>query len=65
LNEKAMLYFDPSLRLGLIRVTVTPLRGDDWSPGPVAEKRVTRLVTLQEVRMTLAHPGKGLGTCDL
>jgi hypothetical protein len=22
-------------------------------------------VTLQEVRMTLAHPGKGLGTCDL
>ena len=65
LNEQAMLYFDPSLRLGLIRVTVTPLRGDDWSPGPVAEKRVTRLVTLQEVRMTLAHPGKGLGTCDL
>jgi hypothetical protein len=27
-----MLYFDPSLQLGLIRVTVTPLRGDDWSP---------------------------------
>jgi hypothetical protein len=65
LNEQTMFYFDPSLRLGLIRVTVTPLRGDDWSPGPVAEKRVTRLVTLQEVRMKLAHPGKGLGTCDL
>jgi rare lipoprotein A len=65
LNEQTMLYFDPSLRLGLIRVTVTPLRGDDWSPGPVAEKQVTLLVTLQEVRMKLAHPGKGLGTCDL
>ena len=65
LNEQTMLYFDPSLRLGLIRVTVTPLRGDDWSPGPVAERQVTRLVTLQEVRMKLAHPGKGLGTCDL
>ena len=40
LNEQTMRYFDPDLRLGLIRITVTPLRGDDWSPGPVAEKQV-------------------------
>lgn len=36
LNERAMRYFDPSLRRGLIhRVTVTPLPGDDWLPGPL------------------------------
>jgi hypothetical protein len=23
------------LQLGLIRITVTPLPGDNWSPGPV------------------------------
>lgn len=36
-NERIMRYFDPTLRLGLIRhVKVTPLHGDDWTPGPVA-----------------------------
>jgi rare lipoprotein A len=35
LNEQTMHYFDPSLQLGLIRITVTPLPGDNWSPGPV------------------------------
>lgn len=38
-NERTMHYFDPTLRLGLIHsVKVTPLRGDDWLPGPIAEK---------------------------
>jgi rare lipoprotein A len=38
-NEQTMRYFDPTLRLGLIRNTkVTPLHGDDWIPGPLAEK---------------------------
>jgi peptidoglycan lytic transglycosylase len=36
LNERAMRYFDPSLQLGVIyRVTVRPLSGDYWVPGPV------------------------------
>jgi rare lipoprotein A len=35
-NERIMRYFDPTLRLGLIRnVKVTPLHGNDWTPGPV------------------------------
>jgi rare lipoprotein A len=38
-NEKTMRYFDPSLRLGVIGgVKVTPLSGDDWTPGPIAQK---------------------------
>jgi peptidoglycan lytic transglycosylase len=37
-NEQTMRYFDPSLELGLIAlVEVTPLRGMDWLPGPVAD----------------------------
>ncbi len=36
LNERTMRHFDPSLQLGVIHdVTVTPLSGDDWIPGPV------------------------------
>ena len=35
-NERTMRHFDPSLRLGVIHgVRVTPLSGDDWTPGPV------------------------------
>ncbi len=35
-NERTMRYFDPSLRRGVIDgVTVIPLSGDDWTPGPV------------------------------
>jgi rare lipoprotein A len=36
LNEQAMRYFDPTLERGLIRpITVMPLLGDDWLPGPI------------------------------
>jgi rare lipoprotein A len=35
-NEQTMRYFDPTLELGLIgSVEVTPLRGDDWTTGPL------------------------------
>ena len=37
-NERTMRYFDPSLRLGLIRnVKVTALSGNGWTPGPLIE----------------------------
>jgi rare lipoprotein A len=36
LNERTMRLFDPSLELGVIYgVTVRPLSGDYWIPGPV------------------------------
>ena len=36
LNERTMRLFDPSLELGVIYgVTVRPLAGDYWTPGPV------------------------------
>jgi len=35
-NERTMRYFDPSMERGVIAgVRVTPLSGDDWTPGPV------------------------------
>jgi rare lipoprotein A len=38
-DERTMRYFDPTLRLRLIHnVKVTPLQGDDWTPGPIAER---------------------------
>jgi rare lipoprotein A len=38
-DERTMRYFDPSLRLGVIDgVKVTPLPGDAWTPGPIAQK---------------------------
>jgi rare lipoprotein A len=37
-DERTMRYFDPSLRLGLIKnIKVTALHGNSWTPGPVAE----------------------------
>lgn len=37
LNERTMRYFDPSMELGVIAgVTVKPLEGDYWVPGPVS-----------------------------
>jgi rare lipoprotein A len=39
LNERTMRFFDPTLQRGLIPdVKVTPLRGDHWTPGPIARK---------------------------
>ena len=36
LDEQTMRYFDPTMELGLIdSIQVTPLLGDDWTPGPV------------------------------
>ena len=38
-NEQTMRYFDPTLRRGVIQnVRVTPLFGDDWTPGPIAQR---------------------------
>jgi rare lipoprotein A len=38
-NEQTMRYFDPTLRRGVIQnVRVTPLSGDDWTPGPLAQR---------------------------
>jgi len=38
-NERTMRYFDPSMQRGVIGgVKVTPLSGDDWTPGPVASQ---------------------------
>ena len=35
--EQTMLFFDPTLELGLIYpVEVKPLLGNDWLPGPIA-----------------------------
>jgi len=36
-NEQTMRYFDPTLQLGLIRIEVSPLPGDSWSVGPIAQ----------------------------
>ncbi len=36
LNERTMRHFDPRMERGVIPdVTVRPLAGDDWTPGPV------------------------------
>ncbi len=43
LNEQAMRYFDPSLKLGIIPlIKVTPLLGDDWPPGPITSDKRKR-----------------------
>ena len=45
LNERAMRFFDATLQRGLIRdVKVTPLRGDDWTPGPIAGEEIASAV---------------------
>jgi len=42
-NERTMRYFDPTLRLGLIEsVSITPLPGDNWRPGPVTGVRMVK-----------------------
>jgi peptidoglycan lytic transglycosylase len=38
-DEQTMRYFDPSLRRGVIQnIRVTPLSGNDWTPGPIAQR---------------------------
>jgi peptidoglycan lytic transglycosylase len=42
LNERSMRYFDSSLQAGLVRdVKVALLSGEGWTPGPIANKRLT------------------------
>jgi rare lipoprotein A len=65
LNEQTMRYFDPNMQRGLIPITVIPLGGNDWSPGPVAEKELMSIATLQFARMKLAGLSKVLFICDL
>jgi rare lipoprotein A (peptidoglycan hydrolase) len=65
LNEQTMRYFDPDMQRGLIPITITPLRGVDWLPGPVPEQQLIGVAGLQYVRMRLAGLGKVLGICDL
>jgi rare lipoprotein A len=37
-DRQAMRYFDPTLQRGVIKgVKITPLQGDNYTPGPVAE----------------------------
>src|SRR6478672_2474203 len=65
LNEQTMRYFDPDMQRGLIPIAITPLRGADWLPGPVAEQQLMGVAGLQYVRVRLAGLGKVLGICDL
>jgi rare lipoprotein A len=45
-NERTMRHFDPSLELGLIHhVSVTPLPGENWQPGPVTGSRMVKYCT--------------------
>ena len=53
------------MQRGLIPIAITPLRGADWLPGPVAEQQLMSVAGLQYVRMRLAGLGKVLGICDL
>jgi hypothetical protein len=49
-----MRYFDPTLRLGLIHnIKVTPLSGDGWSLGPIAERWPPVLFTKMIARCPL------------
>jgi rare lipoprotein A len=48
LNERAMRYFDPFLRRGLLPdVRVTLLPGEDWTPGPVGTVPLTSYASAQ------------------
>ena len=51
LTEQTMRYFDPTLELGLIPdVRITPLTGDDWTPGPVANMELFDTVAARQNR---------------
>jgi rare lipoprotein A len=46
LNDRAMRYFDPTMRLGLVHgVKISLLPGEDWIAGPVAEPLLADLAS--------------------
>ena len=54
-NERTMRYFDPSLQLGLIdHVSITPLPGDNWRPGPVSDDRLAKYCSPLGTRYAIA-----------
>ena len=53
-----MRYFDPDMQRGLIPITIMPLRGADWLPGPVTQQQLMSVAGLQYVRVRLAGLGK-------
>jgi rare lipoprotein A len=56
LNERTMRYFDPTMELGLIpNVSVTPLPGDGWTPGPIEGDRLIGLATKLEKLASVAQ----------
>lgn len=45
-NKRTMRYFDPTLKLGLIRnVNIIPLPGKEWTPGPVEGEHLISFVS--------------------
>jgi len=46
LNARTMRYFDPTMALGVVpNVTVTPLPGENWVPGPLDEDNGTLMLS--------------------
>jgi rare lipoprotein A len=55
-NERTMRYFDPTLELGLIpNVSIIPLPGDGWTPGPIEGDRLIGLATKLEKLASIAQ----------
>jgi rare lipoprotein A len=54
-NERTMRYFDPTLQLGLIdNVSITPLPGDNWRPGPVTGSQMVKYCSPLGKRFSVA-----------
>lgn len=50
LNERAMRYFDPSMRTGILDAKVTPLAGDNVVAGPIEPPSVVMAGNLRLIR---------------
>jgi rare lipoprotein A len=50
LNTRAMHYFDPSMRTGVLNVSVTPLMGNDFVAGPIEPPAVVMAGNLPTIR---------------